>query len=159
MDDEEFRTSLSAAMGDGVKRITRLANQMMFLARGKTDFGDQIPMKELIGEAFRDAYVYQTGKPPELRGGRRRRRMLTVAGDHKALRHAFSEVMLNALQANPKSPEEVAVQCCAGRGTGPARGKYRDSRQGGRLHGGNGETRLRALLLHPERRAWGWASP
>ena len=27
-----------------------------------------------------------------------------VAGDYKALKHAFSEVMLNALQANPKDP-------------------------------------------------------
>jgi len=35
--DEEFRLSLSEALGSGVKRITRLANQMMFLARGKTD--------------------------------------------------------------------------------------------------------------------------
>lgn len=115
VDDEEFRTSLSAALGDGVKRITRLANQMMFLARGKTDFGDQIPMNELIGEAFRDAYVYQTGKPPGFEVSKEVE-MLTVAGDHKALRHAFAEVLLNALQANPKTPDEVAVQVKRGPG-------------------------------------------
>ena len=32
-----------------------------------------------------------------------------IAGDKKALRHAFSEVILNALQANPKDPN-VAVR-------------------------------------------------
>ena len=31
-----------------------------------------------------------------------------VTGDHKALRHAFSEIILNALQANPEDPN-VAV--------------------------------------------------
>jgi signal transduction histidine kinase len=30
-------------------------------------------------------------------------------GDHKALRHAFSEIILNALQANPEDPN-VAVK-------------------------------------------------
>ena len=65
--DAEFRVSLSDAMSGGVKRITRLANQMMFLARGKTDNGDQISVNELIGEAFREAYVYQHGKVPGFR--------------------------------------------------------------------------------------------
>src|SRR5205823_10441806 len=31
-----------------------------------------------------------------------------ITGDHKALRHAFSEIILNALQANPDDPN-VAV--------------------------------------------------
>ena len=31
-----------------------------------------------------------------------------ISGDHKALRHAFSEIILNALQANPDEPN-VAV--------------------------------------------------
>src|SRR5581483_9165964 len=37
-DDPEFQQSLSIALSSGVKRISRLANQMMFLARDKTDF-------------------------------------------------------------------------------------------------------------------------
>lgn len=108
IEDPEFRDSLTLALGNGVKRISRLASQMMFLARGKTDLGDQVSVAELLSEAYRDAYVYQTGKAPEANiipsGG-----TFTVAGDHKALRHAFAEVMLNALQANPTDPK-VAVR-------------------------------------------------
>ena len=108
LDDEEFRESLSSAMSSGVKRITRLANQMMFLARGKTDYGDQIRVNELIDEAFREAYVYHNGKVPDfdIAAGVEK---LTIAGDHKALRHAFSEVLLNALQATPGDNRKITV--------------------------------------------------
>jgi signal transduction histidine kinase/ActR/RegA family two-component response regulator len=109
MNDPEFRASLSDALGAGVKRITRLANQMMFLARGKSDFGDQIRVSELIEEAFREAYVYHNGKAPEtsIADGMEK---LTIAGDHKALRHAFSEVLLNALQATHGESKKIAVK-------------------------------------------------
>jgi signal transduction histidine kinase/DNA-binding NarL/FixJ family response regulator len=108
IEDPEFRDSLTLALGNGVKRISRLASQMMFLARGKTDLGDQVSVAELLSEAYRDAYLYQTGKTPDaniIPSGA----TFTVAGDHKALRHAFAEVMLNALQANPTDPK-VAVR-------------------------------------------------
>ncbi len=106
--DPEFRESLSTAMASGVKRISRLANQMMFLAREKTDFSDKIPVADLISEAFRDAYSYHAGKAPQL-DFKKASEPWTIAGDHKALRHAFSEVILNALQANPSEPN-VAVK-------------------------------------------------
>lgn len=106
--DPEFRESLSTAMANGVKRISRLANQMMFLARDKTDFSDKIPVADLISEAFRDAYSYHAGKAPQL-DFTKASEPWTIAGDHKALRHAFSEVILNALQANPSEPN-VAVK-------------------------------------------------
>ena len=108
MDDEEFRASLSQALASGVKRITRLANQMMFLARGKADYTDQIRVSELIDEAFREAYLYHNGKPPES-GIAQDVEKLTIAGDHKALRHAFSEVILNALQATSGESRKIAV--------------------------------------------------
>jgi signal transduction histidine kinase/GAF domain-containing protein len=109
LDDEEFRASLSQAMGAGVKRITRLANQMMFLARGKTDYSDQIRVNELIDEAFKEAYVYHNGKAPEFAIAADVEK-LTIAGDHKALRHAFAEVLLNALQATPGESKNIAVK-------------------------------------------------
>jgi signal transduction histidine kinase/DNA-binding response OmpR family regulator len=108
MDDEEFRASLSAALGSGVKRITRLANQMMFLARGKSEFGDQIRVNELLDEAFREAFVYHNGKVPDF-GIVEGSEKLTIAGDQKALRHAFSEVILNALQATQGEGRKIAV--------------------------------------------------
>ena len=129
LDDKEFRASLSEALGAGVKRITRLANQMMFLARGKTDFGDQIRVNELIDEAFREAYVYHHGKPPET-GITHGTEKLTVAGDHKALRHAFSEVLLNALQATPGEIKKIAVSVSSV-GTNGRRGVNVEIRDGG----------------------------
>lgn len=107
-DDPEFIESLSQALSSGVKRISRLASQMMFLARDKTDLGDQIQVSDLIGEALRDAYAYQIGKAPQ-RPLAKDAEPWTILGDHKALRHAFTEVILNALQANPTDPN-VAVR-------------------------------------------------
>ena len=102
-DDPEFRESFSNALASGVKRISRLANQMIFLARDKSDFVDKIRISELIIEALREAHLYHTGKivTPNFKTSEE---PWLVAGDYKALKHAFSEVMLNALQANPKDP-------------------------------------------------------
>jgi signal transduction histidine kinase len=129
MADEEFRVSLSEALGSGVKRITRLANQMMFLARGKTDFGDQVRVNELIDEAFREAYVYHNGKAPDfdISTGMEK---LTIAGDHKALRHAFAEVLLNALQATQGESKRIAVSVSS-TGTNGHRGVNVEIRDGG----------------------------
>jgi len=108
INDTEFLHSLSQALGAGVKRITRLANQMMFLARGTTDFGDQIRVNELLEEAFREAYLYHNGEAPDFDIAEGMEK-LTIAGDHKALRHAFSEVLLNALQATPGESKKIVV--------------------------------------------------
>ena len=129
MNDEEFRTSLSEALGSGVKRITRLANQMMFLARGKTDFGDQIRVSELIDEAFREAHVYHNGKAPDFAIAEGMEK-LTIAGDHKALRHAFSEVMLNALQATQGESKKIVVSVSS-TGTNGKRGVNVEIRDNG----------------------------
>ncbi|MGC3989070.1 MAG: ATP-binding protein [Chthoniobacteraceae bacterium] len=108
-DDPEFRDSLSKALEDGVKRISRLANQMVFLARDKHEGGERISVSDLIGDAFRDAYQYYAGETPKQFDIEREKVNWTIKGDRKALRHAFSEVILNALQANPKDPK-VAVK-------------------------------------------------
>ena len=134
MEDEEFRGSLSTALTDGVKRITRLANQMMFLARGKTDFGDQIRMSELIGEAFRDAYVYQTGKPPDFEVAKEMEK-LTVAGGSQGIAARFYR---GALERPAGQPQGGAGRGRGGEtGAGGRRhgGEHRDSGQGGRLYG------------------------
>jgi signal transduction histidine kinase len=107
-DDPDFRKSLSLSLAEGVKRITRLANQMVFLARDRTDFGDKIKVSDLIAEAFRDAYSYHKGAPPSAHEIGKPGEPWTISGDHKALRHAFSEIILNALQSNPNDPN-VAV--------------------------------------------------
>ncbi len=118
-EDPEFQQSLSLALSSGVKRISRLSNQMMFLARGKTDFGDHIRVSELISEAFREAYTYHNGHVPESEPTKSGEAWM-IAGDKKALRHAFCEVILNALQANPTDPNVVVRVTEDGSGSKPA---------------------------------------
>jgi signal transduction histidine kinase len=106
--DPDFRSSLDEALADGVKRITRLINQMRFLAREGIANREAMPLNELINEAFQDAQKHQPAKPSKLKQ-EPLEQPIVLAGDHAALRHALSEVFLNALQANPSDPR-IAVR-------------------------------------------------
>jgi signal transduction histidine kinase/DNA-binding NarL/FixJ family response regulator len=116
--DPEFRNSLSSAMGDSVKRISRLAKQMFFLARDNFERTEVIPLKQLLKEAFHEAQNFHSGKaarllfedatPP-----------LTLAGDQPALKYALSEILLNAIQAHPTEPR-VTVNAHRRTGEHPA---------------------------------------
>ena len=110
IDDREFQESLSDALANGVKRISRLANQMVFLAREwSTDAAEPIAVSDLITEAFQEANKHNPSKKLAKLSFTKDVAQWRVAGDAKALRHAFSEIMLNALQANPEEPN-VAVK-------------------------------------------------
>jgi signal transduction histidine kinase/CheY-like chemotaxis protein len=101
--DPEFRASLDAALAEGVKRVTRLINQMRFLARDSMVAQEAFPMAPLIEEAFQEARKYQPVKTAQLKcesGGK----PIVITGDRAALKHALAEVLLNALQANPVDP-------------------------------------------------------
>jgi signal transduction histidine kinase len=98
----EFQQSLAAAMEEGVKRVSRLVDQMRFLARDRAAQMESVPVKQLIEEAFREARAYHpsttvllqfesSGEP------------LSVSCDRQGLQHAFAEIILNALQANTQS--------------------------------------------------------
>jgi len=102
--DPEFRESLDLALAGGVKRVTRLLNQMRFLAREGQLQTEACGVDQLIEEAYHDAAQQQAVEGAQLKlesSGH----PLVVAGDRAALRHALAEIMLNALQANPKSPQ------------------------------------------------------
>ena len=99
-DDAEFRASLGTAMADAVQRISRLSNQMLFLARDDLVRSEPMPVAKLIEEAFQEAQKCFATKAASLvydSGGQ----TAMVAGDRAGLKQALSEVMLNALQANP----------------------------------------------------------
>ena len=98
--DAEFRASLDTALADGVKRVTRLVNQMRFLARDAVTSQDAFPIAPLIEEAYQEARKHQPAKTAQLKcdtGGK----AIVVTGDRAALKHALTEVIINALQANP----------------------------------------------------------
>jgi signal transduction histidine kinase len=103
--DPEFQESLSHAMAGSVRRISRLANQMAFLAREwQADFNDSVLVADLIVEAFHDAHTFHPGKKVAQLSFNKDVAPWRVPGDRAALKHAFSEIILNALQANPDDP-------------------------------------------------------
>jgi len=108
--EPEFRASLGVALSDSVKRVTRLINQWRFLARDAVEMEEAFPLGPLLEEAYHEAQKHQPvksaklvlapGSPPAV-----------LKGDRGALKHAFAEVLLNALQANPSDPRiTVRVQ-------------------------------------------------
>jgi nitrogen-specific signal transduction histidine kinase/CheY-like chemotaxis protein len=102
--DREFRESLEQALADGVKRVTRLINQMRFLAREGHVERETFPVSKLIEEAYQEARKHQSAEATRLQfdnGGK----SVVITGDRAALKHALAEIMLNALQANPKEPK------------------------------------------------------
>ncbi len=102
--DPEFRATLETAMSDSVKRVTRLINQMRFLSRDSTASVEAFAMESLIEDAYQEAQKHQTAKVPRL-DYKNGAEPIIVKGDRAALKHALSEVILNALQANPADPK------------------------------------------------------
>jgi signal transduction histidine kinase/DNA-binding NarL/FixJ family response regulator len=104
-DDAEVRRELSGVLASSVKRIMRLTQQMTFLSRdwdGKN--GDSAKIADLIEGAYQDASSYQSSKNKVALNMDATKTPWKISGDTKALRHAFSELLLNALQANPDNP-------------------------------------------------------
>ena len=116
--DKEFRESLDHALADGVKRVTRLVNQMRFLARENHLDQESFPVGKLIEEAYQEARKHQPGEGAQLHCTANDP-SLRLTGDRAALKHALSEIMLNALQANPKTPKvDVHLQTAPDHGGG-----------------------------------------
>src|SRR6185436_19573682 len=112
--DPEYRASLDVALADGVKRVTRLINQMRFLARDAVASQEAFPLSPLIEEAYQEARKYQPAKAAQLQCENAGKPVF-VTGDRAALKHALTEVMINALQANPADPKVgVRLQTDAG---------------------------------------------
>ena len=117
--DKEFRESLDQALADGVKRVTRLINQMRFLAREGHIEQETFTVGKLIEEAYQEARKHQSADAGKLQfetvG-----KPVVITGDRAALKHALAEIMLNALQANPKEPKiGVTLHTDANRGGVP----------------------------------------
>ncbi len=102
--DPEFRVSLEVALADGIKRVSRLINQMRFLARDSAVSMEAFPVENLIEDAYVEAQLHQPAKATKLEY-KNGVRPVILTGDRAALKHALSEIMLNALQANPSDPK------------------------------------------------------
>jgi signal transduction histidine kinase/DNA-binding NarL/FixJ family response regulator len=106
--DPDFRASLDVALAEGVKRISRLVNQMRFLARDNVPTEESFALGPLVEEAFREAQSHQAVKSALMKYDDSNQPPV-VSGDRAALKHAFVEVFLNALQANP-ADARIAVR-------------------------------------------------
>ncbi len=106
--DAEFRASLDHAMSESVKRVSRLINQMRYLARDAVLNREAVPLGQLVEEAYREAQKYQPVKSAKLTYDNGEHPVI-LTGDRPALRHALAEVLLNAIQANA-SDAKVAVR-------------------------------------------------
>jgi signal transduction histidine kinase len=99
--DPEFLQSLQTALDEGVRRVARLSSQMLFLSRDRPARADAFPLEPLVQEAFREAQRHQPGSKATLVYDKASPEAL-LHGDRASLKHAFYELILNALQASPK---------------------------------------------------------
>ncbi|HTV43439.1 MAG TPA: ATP-binding protein [Candidatus Sulfotelmatobacter sp.] len=102
--DKEFRKSLTEALADGVKRVTRLLNQMRFLARDERSEPVAFPIEPLLEEAYQEARKHLPADNSKWQCSNNGGKPIIITGDRISLKHAFAEIMLNALQANLKEP-------------------------------------------------------
>ncbi len=117
--DREFRESLDQALADGVKRVTRLINQMRFLAREGHIEQETFTVGKLIEEAYQEARKHQSTDAGKLQFDTAGKPVV-ITGDRAALKHALAEIMLNALQANPREPKiDVTLHVDANRTGAP----------------------------------------
>jgi signal transduction histidine kinase/CheY-like chemotaxis protein len=97
--DPEFRASLDVAMSESVKRVSRLISQMRYLARDTVVSKEAVALNQLIDEAYKEAFKYHPAKSAKLQFENGKHPIILV-GDRAALRHALTEIMINAIQAN-----------------------------------------------------------
>lgn len=100
--DEEFQAVLESTLTQETRRISRLADQLLFLSRQEVPHADKRPLVALLEEAFAKA------KPlvPENASLKTSDHLshFQVQCDPASLKHAFFEVLLNGFQANPENP-------------------------------------------------------
>ena len=76
---------------------------MRFLAREGHIEQEAFAVEKLIEDAYQEARKHLSVDTAQLNYENSGKPFI-ITGDRAALKHAFSEIMLNALQANPKSP-------------------------------------------------------
>ena len=107
---------MNAALSDGVKRVGRLSSQMRFLARDSVANREAFPLENLLEEAYEEAKKHQPVRTSRLTYENGAEPVI-LAGDRSALKHALTEVLINALQANP-ADAKIGVRTLSGKGNG-----------------------------------------
>jgi signal transduction histidine kinase/DNA-binding response OmpR family regulator len=111
--DAEMMQGLEGVFSSSVRRIERLAGQMQYLSREGLQNIAAVPLAETIGNAFEDARkrAGAANATLDLQGVTEAD---VVRGERKALRQAFGEILLNALQSNGEDPKVRVIARRAG---------------------------------------------
>lgn len=108
--DAEFLKMLERDLGESLRRVGRSNNQMRFLARHGLASEEAFPLAPLLEDAYLEARKYQPARAAEMKCEAGERQIF-ICGDRAALKHAFTELMLNGLQSNPDNPRiEVRLE-------------------------------------------------
>lgn len=110
--DNRVFKEMEGVFGESVRRIERLTRQMQFLSREGLRDVEDIPIAEVLREAFAEAG--RLAKVADARLVLRGEESLHVTGERRALRQAFIEILLNALQSADSAVVEVELHATAG---------------------------------------------
>ncbi|MGB0578719.1 MAG: ATP-binding protein [Limisphaerales bacterium] len=99
--DAETLKGLESVFGSSVRRIARLTGQMQFLSRKGLHRIDDIELAAVIDDAFEDA-LGRVGDDAKAELNLKGADGLKIAGERAGLKQAFSEILLNSLQASPE---------------------------------------------------------
>lgn len=117
--DPNLRDVLIRGLDGGVNRVSRLGDQMRYLAGETSASTEPLPLVPLLEEAFLEAAKHHGTQGPPL-DFKNADPTLLMPGDRLALRRAFSELLLNALQAAVKEPRVIVrAQTLPGNSDGP----------------------------------------
>jgi signal transduction histidine kinase/CheY-like chemotaxis protein len=104
--DIDFLKLMASDWAEDTKRLRRFVNQLRCLNVDTVISEETFPVSALLEEAFQEAAKFQPVKASNFsceNGSSQKPSVLK--GDRAALKLAFTEVLLNALQANPADPK------------------------------------------------------
>ncbi len=101
--DQKFLMELEHVMGSSVDRLSRRGNQLKLLCRENLISQEPVLIGALIEEAYREARKHSFAPSPQLRLELADKNTRVVV-DQTACKQALSEILLNAIQANPENP-------------------------------------------------------
>jgi len=102
--DKEFLRLMERSLAEDNNRVRRLVSTMRYLNVDALVSSEAFPLAPLLEEAYHEACKYQPDKAGKVNFDTGNK-SIVLAGNRAALKHAFAEVMLNALQANPADPK------------------------------------------------------
>lgn len=102
-ESREFNENLEKILTQETSRISRLADQLLYLTKPQPDNLETRLLTELLDEAFERAKPFISKKAqliynPSIKNN-------PIACEPASLTHALFEILLNGFQANPKAPK------------------------------------------------------